>query len=281
MKGKTVLITGSDGGIGRETTMGIAHKGATIVMASIDLDIGNPVCEEIKKESGNSNIDVMHLDLSSLSSIREFVNQFSQKYQQLHVLINNAGIYCANRQETRDGFEKTIGTNYFGHFLFTNLLLPIIKQTPEARIISLSSNAYFQGQLNLDDLHFKKKYHGFKVYATSKLAIVLFILELAERLKGTGVTANAVHPGHIASNIWNMWPGKWYQTVLTKIIQRLMGSPKDGAQAGIYLACSDEVKGITGKYFDKKEIKDVSPKCKDPQLQKDLWQISEKLTGLV
>ena len=281
MKGKTVLITGSDGGIGRETTMGIAHKGATIVMASIDLDVGNQVCEKIKKESGNSNIDVMHLDLSSLSSIREFVNRFSQKYQQLHVLINNAGIYCANRQETRDGFEKTIGTNYFGHFLFTNLLLPIIKQTPEARIISLSSNAYFQGQLNLDDLHFKKKYHGFKVYATSKLAIVLFILELAERLKDTGVTANAVHPGHIASNIWNMWPGKWYQTVLTKIIQRLMGSPKDGAQASIYLAGSDEVKGITGKYFDKKEIKDVSPKCKDLKLQKDLWQISEKLTGLV
>ena len=281
MHGKIVLITGADGGIGRETTKAIAKKGATIVMACIDLTEAQPVYEAIKKESGNTNIEMMQLNLASLSAVREFVSQFSQKYQRLNVLINNAGIYCTNREETQDGFEKTIGTNYLGPFLFTNLLLPFLTQVPEGRIINVASNAYFQGKIDLNDLHLKKKYHGFKAYASSKLAIVLFTQELAERLKDTGITVNAVHPGHVATNIWNMWPGKWYQALLFKIIRWFAMSPEDAAQTSVYLASADEVKGITGKYFEKKKIKEkVSPKSQDIRLQKELWQLSERLTGL-
>jgi NAD(P)-dependent dehydrogenase (short-subunit alcohol dehydrogenase family) len=282
MQGKIVLITGADKGIGRETTKAIAKMGATIVMACIDLTEAQPVYEAIKEESGNHHIELMQLDLGSLSSIREFAKQFFQKYQQLNVLINNAGVFRWKREETQEGFEKTIGINYLGHFLLTNLLLPILKQTPEARILNVASNAYFQGKINLHDLHLKKRYAGFKAYATSKLAIVLFTQELAERLKDTGITVNALHPGHAATDIWNIWPGKWYQALLFKIIQWLANTPQEVAQTSIYLANSNEVKGVTGKYFEKKKTKEkMSPKCKDMQLQKGLWQVSEKLTGLV
>jgi NAD(P)-dependent dehydrogenase (short-subunit alcohol dehydrogenase family) len=283
MQGKIVLITGADKGIGRETTRGIAKTGATIVMASLNpQEEGNPVCDAIKQESGNPHIEVMALDLASLDSIRDFVRQCSQKYQQLHVLINNAGVYCHTRGETKHGFERTIGINLLGPFLLTNLLLPLLQQTPGARILNVSSNAHFQGKIDLGDLHLSKNYQGFKAYANSKLAIVLFTQELAERLQDTGITVNALHPGHAATDIWNIWPGKWYQALLTKIVQRFMISSEEAAQTSIYLASSNEVKGITGKYFEKKKIKEkVSPKSKDRQLQKALWQLSEKLTGLV
>jgi len=277
MQGKIVLITGANSGIGKETTKALAKKGATIVMACRNLTKANPVCETIKQKSGNRQIEVMQLELASLNSIRQFAQQFSQKYQQLKVLINNAGVFCIKKEETQDGFEKTMGTNYIGPFLLTNLLLPLLKQTPEARIINVSSNAYSQGQIDLGDL---QKYHGFKAYASSKLAIVLFTQELAERIKDTGITVNALHPGHVATNIWNMWPGKWYQALLNKIIKWFTIPPEEASQTSIYLASSDEVKGINGKYFDKKKPKEVSSKCKDMQLQKGLWQLSEKLTGL-
>jgi NAD(P)-dependent dehydrogenase (short-subunit alcohol dehydrogenase family) len=282
MQGKIVLITGADKGIGRETTRGIAKTGATIVMASLNpQEEGNPVCDAIKQESGNPHIEVMALDLASLDSIRDFVRQCSQKYQQLHVLINNAGVYCHTRGETKHGFERTIGINLLGPFLLTNLLLPLLQQTPGARILNVSSNAHFQGKIDLGDLHLSKNYQGFKAYANSKLAIVLFTQELAERLQDTGITVNALHPGHAATDIWNIWPGKWYQALLTKIVQRFMISSEEAAQTSIYLASSNEVKGITGKYFEKKKIKEkASPKSEDRQLQKALWQLSEKLTGL-
>jgi len=280
MQGKTVLITGADGGIGSETTKALARKGTTIIMACIDLNDAKPVYEAIKQESGNEKIEMMQVDLASLSSIREFARQFSQKYQQLNVLINNAGVFCWKREETQEGFEKTMGVNYLGPFLLTNLLLPILKQTPGARILNVSSNAYFQGKIDLNDLHLRKKYMGFKAYSSSKLAIVLFTQELAERLKDTDITVNVLHPGHAPTNIWNMWPGKWYQALLFKILKMLMNPIVDAAQTSIYLASSDEVKGVSGKYFDKKKPKDVSPKCRDMQLQKGLWQLSEKLTGL-
>jgi len=281
MQGKVVLITGADGAIGRETTRALAHMGATIIMACIDLHDAQPVYEAIKEETGNRHIELMQLNLASLSSIREFVSGFSQKHQRLHVLINNAGIYCTKREETEDGFEKTIGVNFLGPFLLTNLLLPILKETPEARIINVSSNACFQGRIDLNDLHMRKNYSGFPAYARSKLAIVLFTQELAERLKDTGITVNALHPGHVASNIWNMWPGKWYQALLFTVIRWFAISPQEAAQTGVYLASSDEVRGLSGKYFEKKKIREkMSPKCNDRQLQKGLWEVSETLTGL-
>jgi len=280
MTGKTVLITGADGGIGREITRALAKQGAALVMACIDVNAARPVCETITKESGTGAIEIMQLDLASLPSIRNFTRDFFERYQQLHVLINNAGVFCAKRQETADGFEKTLGINYLGPFLLTNLLLPVLKRTPQARIVNVSSNAYAQGRLDLNNIHLTKGYQGFKAYANSKLAVVLFTLELAERLKGSGITVNAVHPGHVATNIWNMWPGKWYQALLFKIIRRFARTPEEAAHNSVFLACSDGVSGITGTYFDDRKPKALPPACKDVTLRKNLWALSEKLTGL-
>lgn len=280
MDGKTVLITGADGGIGREITKALAKKGATIVMACIDLNDARPVYESIKLESGNTKVEMMQVDLASLASIREFADELSQKYSQLHVLINNAGIFRPQREETPDGCEATMGVNYLGPFLLTNLLLPMLKQAPEARIVNVASNAYVQGKIDFDDPHFKGKYKSFKAYATSKLSVVLFTMEIAERLKDTRVTANALHPGQASTEIWNVHPQKWYQPLMSKIMERFTHSPEEAAQASIYLASSDEVQGVTGGYFDKKKLKAIPPKFKDTQLQKGLWELSEKLTGL-
>jgi NAD(P)-dependent dehydrogenase (short-subunit alcohol dehydrogenase family) len=281
MRDKTVLITGADGDIGRETARGIALKGAAILMACIDLTAARPVCEAIKQETGNPNIDLLQIDLASLNSIREFARQFFKKYGGLDVLINNAGVYCHTHQKTQDGFERTIGINLLGHFLLTNMLLPIIGQTPHARIINVASDAHYQSKFDITDLNWqKRKYSGFRAYADSKLAIVLATQELADRLKDSGITVNAVHPGHTATRIWNIWPGKWYQALLDKIINRFMIPSAEGAVASIHLASSDEVKDVTGKYFSRLHMKEPSPKCKDAQLQKSLWQQSEKLTGL-
>lgn len=280
MKGKTVLITGADGGIGREITRALARQGATLVMACIDVNDARPVCEEIAEESGNRAIAMMQLDLASLASIRQFATSFSEKYPQLHVLINNAGVYCAKRQETADGFEKTIGINYLGPFLLTHLLVPVLRNTPGARIVNVSSNAYFQGRLNLDNLHLKKGYQGFKAYANSKLAVVLFTLELAARLKDSGITVNAVHPGHVATNIWNMWPGTWYQSLLFRIIRMFARTAEEAAHNSVFLASADEIRGVTGTYFDDCKPKALSRAAQDVTLRRNLWELSEKLTGL-
>jgi NAD(P)-dependent dehydrogenase (short-subunit alcohol dehydrogenase family) len=281
MRGKVVLITGANRGIGKETTRALAGKGATIVMACRNLAMAQPVCEAIRKESGNPQIEVMHLDLASLSSIREFAKQFRQKYQQLNVLINNAGVFCVKREETRDGFEKTMGVNYFGHFLLTCLLLPVLEQTREARIINVSSIAHSWGRIDLSDLNFEKNYQCMKAYARSKLALVLFTQELAERLKDTDITANALYPGLVETAMWNLLPEhKWYPVILRVVKKLILISKEEGAQTSIYLASSDEVKGITGKYFCKKKAKNPSGRCKEIRLQKELWQLSEKLTGL-
>jgi NAD(P)-dependent dehydrogenase (short-subunit alcohol dehydrogenase family) len=281
MRGKIVLITGANRGIGRETTRGLARMGATIVMACRDLTKANPVGEVTKRETGNGQIEVMQLDVASLGSIREFVVRFGEKYSKLDVLINNAGILCGGRQETEDGFNRVMATNYLGPFLLTNLLLPALKQAGEARIISVSSIAHLWGGSDLSDLNFKKRWVSTGPYASSKLAIILFIQELAERLKGTNITANTLHPGVVATNIYRIGPlDSWYQALFIRISRLVLISPTEGAQTSIYLASSDDVKGVTGKYFYKRNPGYVSPKCRDMKLQKGLWQLSQELTGL-
>lgn len=283
MKDKIVLITGANRGIGKETTRALAKKGATIIMACRHLEKAEPVCEMIQAESKNPNIKVMKLDLASLESVRNFTQEFKESYQKLNVLINNAGVFCMKREETKEGFELTMGVNHLGHFLLTHGLLPILEKTPEARIVNLSSDAHSSADLDLDDLHFKRrKYSGIKAYGSSRLATVFFTQELAERLKEKDITVNSLHPGHVDTNMWDLWQAKrrWYYSLLHGIIKLFLISAEEGAQTTIYLASSNEVKGITGKYFAKKKIKVASKKCSDIKLQKELWQLSERLNGI-
>ena len=281
MQGKTVLITGADGDIGRNTTKGIAEKGAQIIMACIDLEQAKPVLDKIVKETNNNNIELMQLDLSSQSNIRNFAENFISKYPVLDVLINNAGIFSLKRFETEDGLERTIGINYFGPFLLTHLLLPIIQKSKQGRIINISSDSYKQAKFDLDDLQSKIKYKGMGAYPSSKLALILFAQELAEKLKTTNITVNAVHPGHVSTGIWNMWENpKWYQSLALKILNMFLISPEEGAQTSIHLATSDEVQNITGKYFSKKKSVQVNSKYNTLEIQKKLWALSKELTGL-
>ena len=281
MQGKTVLITGADGDIGKNTTKGIALQGARIVMACIDTSLAEPVRDEIIKDTGNIHIEIMQLDLASQSNIRIFAENFISKYPVLDVLINNAGVFSLKRFETEDGLERTIGINYFGHYLLTHLLLPVIQKSDHGRIINISSDSYKQAKFDLDDLQTKIKYQGMKTYPASKLALILFTQELAERLKDGNIIVNAVHPGHVSTGIWDMWENpKWYQSLIIKILNMFFISPEAGAQTSIYLATSDEVQNITGKYFSKKQPVKVSSKYNTLEIQNKLWIISQELTGL-
>jgi NAD(P)-dependent dehydrogenase (short-subunit alcohol dehydrogenase family) len=281
MQGKTVLITGADGDIGRNTTKGIAEKGAQIIMACIDLEQAKPVLDEIVKETNNDNIELMQLDLSSQSNINKFAKNFTEKYSCLDVLINNAGVFSLKRFETEDALERTIGINYFGHFLLTNLLLPVLKKADEARIINVSSDSYKQSKFDLNNLQTDIKYTGLKAYTASKLALILFTQELAEQLSDKNISVNALHPGHVSTELWNMWERpKWYQSLILRILNMFLISPEEGAQTSIHLATSDEVQNITGKYFSKKKPVKVNSKYNTLEIQKKLWTLSKELTGL-
>ena len=278
MQGKTVLITGADGGIGRNTVHGIALRGARIVMACLNAQLAEPVRNEIIRQTGNSDIEIMQLDLASQTDIRRFAAEFAARYEHLDVLINNAGVFSLKRFETEDNLERTIGINYYGHYLLTILLLPVIKRAGKARIINVSSDSYKQAKFDPDNLQTRGNYKtGMEAYSLSKLAIVLFTQELAGQLQGTGITVNAVHPGHVATGIWNMWEHpKWYQTLLIRILHMFMISPEKGALTSIYVACSGDVDGITGKYFSKQKAVPVKSKYNTPQIQKQLWGITKQ-----
>lgn len=278
MKGKTVLITGADGDIGRCTTKGIALNGARIVMACLDAQLAEPVRDEIVRQTNNNDIEIMQLDLASQTDIRRFAAEFAARYDRLDVLINNAGVFSLKRFDTEDGLERTIGINYFGHYLLTTLLLPVIKRGEKARIINVSSDSYKQATFDPDNLQTRGNYKtGMEAYSLSKLAIVLFTQELAEQLQDTGITVNAVHPGHVATGIWNMWEHpKWYQKLLIKLLHLFLISPDKGALTSMYLACSDEVAGITGKYFSKQKPVPVTSKYNTPQIQKELFALTKQ-----
>jgi len=282
MQGKTVLITGADGDIGRNTVKGIACKGARIVMACIDAKQAEPVRDEIIAETHNSSIEIMQLDLASQADIRRFAEEFSARYSKLDVIVNNAGMFSLKRLETDDGLEKTIGVNYFGPFLLTSLLLPVIKNAGKGRIINVSSDAHKQAKFDPDNLQTRDNYKtGMEAYSLSKLAVILFTQELAEQLQGTGITVNVLHPGHVSSGMWDMWERpKWYQRLLIGALRLFLSTPEKGALTSIHLACSDEVAGITGAYFSKCKAVPVKSKFNTPQIQKQLWALTRKLLNL-
>lgn len=278
--GKTVLITGGGSGIGRETVRGLALAGARVVMTCTASDRTGPVCEALKQETGNAAIDLVELDLASPASVRSCCDELARRYDRLDVLINNAGIFSLKRRETAEGFERTIAVNYLGPFLLTCLLLPALRRTPGSRIVNVTSDAYRQGRIDTADFHLQTRYAGIKAYGASKLALILFTLELSERLKDGGVTANAVHPGTAATGIWQLWPGTWRQGLMNRIMGLLASTPEQASRTSIHLALSGEAAGVTGAYFAKGRQKELAPQCRDRALRQELWRLSEKLTGL-
>ncbi|XP_071574274.1 retinol dehydrogenase 14 [Temnothorax nylanderi] len=279
MDGKTVIITGCTSGIGKETTRDLAKRGARIIMACRNTDIANQLKDEIVKESNNGNITVRKLDLSSLQSIRKFAWQINQEESRLDVLIHNAGTAETFRKMvTEDGLEQTMATNYFGPFLLTHLLIDLLKQSKPSRIIVVASELYRLACLNLDNINPTLTLPAY-LYYVSKYADIVFTLELARRLEGSGVMANCLHPGMIDSGIWRNVPAplSWG---LKLIVKAFFKTPEQGAQTTIHLAVSDELNGVSGKYFMDCAERGLSNAVKDPAKGKKLWELSEPLVRL-
>jgi NAD(P)-dependent dehydrogenase (short-subunit alcohol dehydrogenase family) len=280
ISGKVCIITGSSSGIGMYTAIGLAKMGATVVMVCRDQSRGEAAREEVVRLSGSKkeNVDLMLADLSSLDSVRELASGFLQRYKNLHVLINNAGLILSKRSVTKDGLETTFEVNYLSHFLLTNLLLGMLKASAPSRIINVSSNAQARGHMNFEDLQGERKYSMFGAYSQSKLAQVLFTYELARRLQGTGVTVNCVHPGLVNSN----WGRKSAGALSFGL--RFAGpfsiSPEKGADTPIYLASSPVLAGVTGKYFTKRKAVPSSEESYSEAEAQRLWQVSLVLANL-
>jgi NAD(P)-dependent dehydrogenase (short-subunit alcohol dehydrogenase family) len=280
MQGKICIVTGANSGIGKATALGLAQMSATVVMVCRNQLKGEEAQNEIKEKSGNDAVDLMLADLSSQESIRLLAENFQQHYQQLHVLINNAGGVNLSRRETVDGLEMTFAVNYLAPFLLTNLLLDKLKASAPARIVNVSSGSHQSGYIKMDDLELEKGYRFMRAYGQSKLALVLFTYELARRLQGTGVTANCLHPGFVATNIGQNGVGSVGRSIVKLIFSRLGISPEEGAKTSIYLASSPEIEGVTGKYFAKSIPVRSAPISYDETLQRQLWEASTKLVNL-
>lgn len=278
MTNKIALITGATAGIGKETAREIAKSGATTVLVARNKAKGEAVVEELKRSTNNEKIDLLVADLSVISEIRRCADEFKSKYDRLDILVNNAGAIFDKRETTSDSLEKTFALNHISYFLLTNLLLDVIKQSQPARIVSVSSAAHSFGKIDFDNLQSEKSFSKLGTYSNSKLMNVLFTYELARRLKETKITANCLHPGAVASDFGNELSGI-FKLLVSFGRQFFFISSEKGAETSVYLATSPEVEDVTGKYFDNKKAVSSLKISSDEDLQKRLWEKSEKIVG--
>src|SRR2546427_3083101 len=278
MNDRVVMVTGANSGIGKAASLALAKMGAILVMVARNPERGEAARSEIITKSKNKSVDLLLADLSSLESVRQLVAEFQRKYSNLHVLINNAGLFNQRRRLTSDGYENTFATNYLAPFLLTNLQLDLLKASTPSRIINVSSVGHYNGHINFDDLNLENDYGGWRAYGQSKLALVLFTHQLAKKLQGTGVTVNAVHPGTVATNIWSRPLGPvGFIMALPKLF---MTSPEQGAETIVYLASSPDANGLNGEYLEKLKVKKSSNESYDEEIAQRLWDVSAKLTRL-
>jgi len=278
MKDKTCMVTGATNGIGLVTAKKLARMGAAVTVVSRSPERCQATAERIRLENGNPQVDFIAADLSSLGEIRRVAQEFMTEHSRLDVLVNNAGGFFMRRCETIDGIELTFAINHLNYFLLTRLLLETIKASAPARIINVSSDAHRGASLNFNDLQNKRRYAGFRVYSQSKLMNVLFTYELDRRLQGSGVTANALHPGFVATGFAKN-NGALFRLFMP-LAQLGALSPEEGARTSIYLASSPEVDGVSGRYFTKEKAVASSPESYDEQSARRLWEISLELAHL-
>jgi retinol dehydrogenase 12 len=275
LTGKRILITGANTGIGKETARALAARGAAITMACRSESKTQPVIDELRRSTGNDAIDFAALDLADLASVRSCAQRIRDGGAPVHVLINNAGL-AGPRGLTKDGFELTFGTNHLGHFLFTTLLLPLLETSPGARIVNVSSASHYQAtSIDWDaQRRTTRSRTGISEYQVSKLANVLFTKELARRIPADRVSAYALHPGVIASDIWS----RAIPRPIAWLITRFMKSTADGAKTSIYCATAPELAGKSGHFYTDSKEKAPSRLANDESLAKELWQRSEEWT---
>ncbi len=277
VEGSVSLVTGSNSGIGFIVAKEMARMGSSVTMVCRDEANGTIARDEIIKALGNQKTELMIADLASLESVRKLAENFKQKHDKLNVLVNNAGLIMGKRVITVDGLETTFEVNYLSHFLLTNLLLDTMKTSAPSRIVNVTSDAHYNGRMDFDDLQEEKGYSAMKSYSQSKLAQVLFTHELSEKLKGSGVTVNCVHPGVVRTH-WGDEAGALALGI--KLARPFMLSPEKGAQTPLYVATSPDLDGVTGKFFAQKKEKESSKESYSGDEAKRLWDLSLKLSGL-
>ncbi len=278
MLNKICVVTGATSGIGQETAKAFASKGAYVIIIGRNEKKCIATVNSIKLHTGSALVDYICADLSDLKQVYDLASVLKQKYQHIDVLVNNAGAYFRTRYQSKDGYEMTFALNHLSPFLLTSLLLDLLQESEQGRIINVSSDAHYKGRIHLEDLQSTHGFEGFNAYAQSKLALVLFTYELARRLKSTTITVNALHPGLVATNF-----GKnngWFRFYLRRLIKRHEISVPEGSKTCIYLATSPDVAGITGGYFVQNKQVKSSDDSYDQKLAKQLWEVSETLTTI-
>ncbi len=262
----TILVTGATDGLGKRVALELAGKGATVLLHGRNRERLEAALEEMRRETGSEKLRSYLADLSSLGAVRGLAEQDLSDEERLDVLINNAGVIDPERQESKDGYELTFAVNYLAHFLLTGLLLPLLRDSAPARIVNVASAG--QSPVDFGDVMLERGYDGMKAYTRSKLAQIMFTFELAERLHGTGVTVNALHPASLMD---------------TKMILETFGytasTVQEGAGATVHLAVSPELEGVTGRYFDRQREARANRQAYDAAAKKRLWVLSEELCG--
>ncbi|XP_026147615.1 retinol dehydrogenase 12, like isoform X1 [Mastacembelus armatus] len=278
LDGKTVVITGANTGIGKETAIDLAKRGAKVIIACRDMEKAEAAVKDVIESSGNENVLCMKLDLADSRSIKEFADAINKGEPKLNILINNAGVMVCPYGKTADGFEMQIGVNHLGHFLLTHLLIDLIKRSAPARIINVSSMAHSWGSINLEDINSENGYDKNKAYAQSKLANILFTSSLAKRLEGTGVTAYSLHPGVVQTDLWRHLNGP--QQFFMKIISPFTKNSVQGAQTTIYCAVEPSLEKESGGYYSDCAPANCSAAGKDNDLAQKLWELSCRMLSI-
>jgi retinol dehydrogenase-12 len=276
MRGRVCLVTGASSGIGAVAARELARRGAEVVLTGRDPARCAATAAEIKHRTG-AEVQTLVADLSVQQQVRDLARQFRERHSRLHVLVNNAGAIFMNRQETADGLERTFALNHLAYFLLTQSLRDLLEASAPARVVNVSSRAHQGAVLDFDDLQGRRSYNGWRAYCRSKLANLLFTCELSRQLAGTGVTANALHPGWVATRFGgaNGWLGHLWQFAAN----RLAIGPEEGARTIVYLASDPGVATVTGQYFAQEKVVEPSASARDPEAARRLWQVSLELTG--
>jgi len=277
MQGKVVLITGATSGIGKETARALAEKGARVVMINRNPPKAEEVAEELRRTATGS-VELLKGDMSSFASIREAAADALERFPRIDVFISNAGVFRARRHESADGLEEVFAVNHLAPFLLTNLLLERLKASTPSRVVIVASEAHRGATLDYEDLLLERRYGAWKSYSRSKLSNIMFTYALARRLEGSGVTANCLHPGFVATRLGS--GNKIPIRPVYILLRPFTISPKKGAETSVFLASSPDVDGVSGKYFDQKRESRSSRVSHDEEGQELLWEMSAKLTGL-
>jgi len=280
MTGKTVLITGGTGGIGKAAAVGLASMGARVGITGRDQARAERAATDIEAESGNQAVDVFVADLSSQTEVRRMAGEVLAAYPRLDVLVNNVGGFWSHRHMTADGLEHTFALNHLAPFLLTSLLLERLTDSAPARIVTVSSAAQSMGKIDFDDLMGEQDYSGQRAYNQSKLANVMFTYELARRLETTGVTATALHPGMTNTSFSAEDPARAMAPVVF-VVRPFMRSPRKGAETVVYLASSSAVEGVSGMYYANRRAKRSNDSSYDAEVTARLWRVSAELVGVV